>query len=260
MAEADGVAGGAGGPCEGVLDDGDGAAEAEGNGAAEGELGGLGEAGKGVRGAGVAEEDGAVVRGQDPDDAGAGASGDDDERRALRWCVAGGAHGGEGIGEGFVGGAVAFDGDALREGTSGVEGGFAGGVAGCEQFAAAGGDHDAGAGAVRGDAVGELLFDALPCVGAEDSDGSGRVFLCVVPCVAGGGAGFEDGELLAWGVGEFCRGVDVAAGALEGEEERSVGMLEGGESALAELNAAEAVGGAWGAAGWGEGGGGEGKP
>ena len=82
----------------------------------------------------------------------------------------------------------------------------------------------------------------------------------MVPCVAGGGAGFEDGELLAWGVGEFCGGVDVAAGALEGEEERAVGMLEGGESSLAELNAAEAVGGAWGAAGWGEGGGGEGKP
>jgi len=116
----------------------------------------------------------------------------------LRWSVAGGAHGGEGIGEGIVGGAVAFDGDALREGTGGVEGGFAGEVAGCEQFAAAGGDHDGGAGAGRGDAVGELLFDALPCVGAEDLDGSGVVFPCLLPCVAGGGTGFEDGELFAW--------------------------------------------------------------
>jgi hypothetical protein len=139
----------------------------------------LGEVGESVRGAGVAEEDGALVRGLDPDEAGAGASGDDDERRALRRGVAGGAHGGEGIGEGFVGGAVAPDGDALREGTGGVEGGFAGVVACCEQFAAAGGDHDAGARAVRGDAFGELLFDAEPCVGAEDSDGGGLGFLGV---------------------------------------------------------------------------------
>ncbi len=228
MTEADGIAGGAGGPCEGVFDDGDGAAEPEGDGAAEGELGGLGEAGESVRGAGVAEEDGAVVGGLDPDEAGAGASGDDDEGRALRRCVAGGAHGGEGLGEGFVSGAVAPDGDAVRERAGRVEAGFAGVVACSEQFAAAGGDDDAGARANGSDAVGDLLFDAEPCVGAEDSDGSGVVFPCLLPCDAGGGAGFEDGELFARGVGEASGGEDIATGALEGEKERAVRVLEGG--------------------------------